>query len=575
MTVRRPPRVLPWLLVAAALVLLPSLAAADDGTVFDEYRSRGMVWAYLGAFGFGVLTSLTPCVYPMIPIVVGIFGGRGTAVSRGRAMLLATLYVVGMGLMFAVLGVVFAMIGKRSGSLLGDPVVVIPIVLLYVILAASMFGAFELQLPSSVQQKLSSVSGDGAAGAFGMGLVGGFTAAPCTGPFLLGILGYVAQTKDVVVGSTLLFTYALGMGVLFWVLAAFSVALPKSGRWMEWMKSVGGIALVVAGIHFLKPIVPSIETLVRTPTWFLAAAVAVAVVGLVLGAIHLSFHDGWPVRLRKGAAVALTVVGMTLTVNWIMAVDRHLPWIRGDEEAAFAKAKAEGKGVMIDFWASWCTPCKEFEHTFAASPVWEALNEHFVPLQFDVTSGSDADDALQARYNAGTPTVIFLTADRRELGRFHEYVKPGAFMKVLGPAVTEIKRLREATGPAAAANVASGSGSGSGSVSGSGSGASEPSAADRACAALLHHRNPAPPRTALPPCRRQTCAASRACAAHRARTRRTNHRYGGTKPSVPPVGPTCPTSVHKVIHRITSVNFSASICAGIRAATMRDVRRPC
>ena len=163
MIVRRPPRVLPWLLVAAALVLLPSLATADDGTVFDEYRSRGMVWAYLGAFGFGVLTSLTPCVYPMIPIVVGIFGGRGTSVSRGRAMLLATLYVIGMGLMFAVLGVVFAMIGKRSGALLGDPVVVIPIVLLYVIRAVSMFGAFELQLPSSVQQKLSSVSGDGAA----------------------------------------------------------------------------------------------------------------------------------------------------------------------------------------------------------------------------------------------------------------------------------------------------------------------------------------------------------------------------------------------------------------------------
>jgi thiol:disulfide interchange protein DsbD len=169
--------------------------------------------------------------------------------------------------------VVFALIGKRSGSLLSDPVVVIPIVLLYVVLAASMFGAFELQLPSSVQQKLSSVSGDGAAGAFGMGLVGGFTAAPCTGPFLLGILGYVTQTKDVVVGSTLLFTYALGMGVLFWVLAAFAVALPKSGRWMEWMKSVGGIALVVAGIHFLKPIVPAIERLVHAADLVPGAAV--------------------------------------------------------------------------------------------------------------------------------------------------------------------------------------------------------------------------------------------------------------------------------------------------------------
>ncbi len=440
-------------LVTLALLVLPGVAWAGEEAAFEEYRSKGWTWAYLGAFGFGFLTSLTPCVYPMIPIVIGIFGGRGESVSRARAFFLATLYVFGMGLTFAGLGVTFAMIGARAGALLSNPAVVIPIVLIYVALALSMFGLFELRLPSGLQNKLSSVSGQGAGGAFAMGVVGGFTAAPCTGPFLLGILGFVTQSGNVAVGGSLLFTYALGMGVLFWVLAAFAVALPKSGRWMDWMKSVGGVALFAAALHFLRPILPVIDRLVFGGVWFGVAALAVMLGGLVLGAIHLSFHDVLTVKLRKGLAVAMTVVGLTAGVSWLLHVDRKLPWVY-DEQAAFDQARREGKGVMIDFWASWCLPCKEYELTFADKEVYAAITEHFVPLQFDTTEQSDASDALLERYAAGNPTVIFLDADRKELGRFGVKVGPSKFMTVLGPAAETIRKQRSSAGAGAIAPAA-------------------------------------------------------------------------------------------------------------------------
>ncbi len=430
-------------LALIVLVLTPSDAWAGEVDEFEKSRSQGWLWAYLATFGAGVMTSLTPCVYPMIPIVVGIFGGRGKDVSRGRAILLATLYVVGMGLTFALLGTLFALIGGSAGALLANPAVIIPIVILYLVLATSMFGAFELQLPSALQQKLSGVSGDGVGGAFAMGLVGGFTAAPCTGPFLIGILGFVTKTGSVAVGSTLLFTYAIGIGVLFWGLAAFTIAMPKSGAWMEWMKSIGGVALVAAAIHFLRPLVPWLDEAVHPSWFFMVGAVLAVLAGLSLGAIHLSFHDRVAIQARKALAVAVTVVALTASISWILHVDRHLPWVKGDEGAAFIQARREGKGVMIDFWATWCTPCKELELTFAKSPVYETIVDNFVPLKFDLTHQTDADDAILKKYGAGTPTVLFLHADGTVLADVRDPLGPAAFMKVLAPAAEQIKLRRQ------------------------------------------------------------------------------------------------------------------------------------
>ena len=459
----------PELVHAAAEAPAPAAAdCSETASAFDSYRQRGWMWAFLAAFGFGFLTSLTPCVYPMIPIVLGVFGARGESVSRGKAMLLATSYVVGMGVTYASLGVIFAMVGGQFGSLLADWRVVVPIVAIYVVLAASMFGAFELNLPASWQAALNRVGGAGLGGAFAMGLVGGFTAAPCTGPFLVGILGFVAKTGNAPVGATLLFTYAIGMGVLFWVLAATAASLPKSGRWMEWVKSVGGVALLAAAAYFLRPIVPGLKKLASAELWFLGASIAVTIVGLALGAIHLSFHDGLGIKVRKAIAVALAVVGLSGIVGWMVTPDRHLPWIQRDAEAlaklrhtealepaparadgeawlhdaeaiAFAKAAKEGKGVMIDFSADWCAPCAELEITFAEEEVYAALTEHFVHLKVDVSKGTDADDDWQERYAAETlPAVVFLDASAAEVGRVDRYLGAGDFLGVVRPAVSRL-----------------------------------------------------------------------------------------------------------------------------------------
>ncbi len=391
-------------------------------TEFNELLSEGWLWAYLGVFAAGVGTSLTPCVYPMIPIVVGIFGAKDA--PRGRAFFLASLYVLGMGLMFAGLGIAAALAGKLSPSgLLANPWIVVPMVVFYAVLAAAMFGMFELQLPASLQARLSTVGGRGAGGAFAMGLVGGLTAAPCTGPILLGILAFVATTKNVALGSTLLFTYALGIGVLFFALAVFAASLPKSGPWMEGVKTVGGVALLVVGLYFLRPILPA---LMRPPfasasTIFLLGAIGLAVLGVAFGAVHLSFHGGRLEKARKGAGVALLVAGLFGIVGWVVTPKRPLEW-RKDEQAALAEARDGGRPMLVDFGATWCAPCLEYEARKECNPaVHREITSRFVPLKFDVTKMTPEDEEVQRRWKAGSlPTVILVDSEGNEHARFGE-----------------------------------------------------------------------------------------------------------------------------------------------------------
>jgi thiol:disulfide interchange protein DsbD len=398
----------------------------------SDLLSHGYLAAFVTAFLGGLATSLTPCVYPMISITVSVFGARDENVTRLRAMALATAYVAGICLTYTVLGIVSALVGKLAfGSWLGKPVVVIPIAILFLLMAASMFGAFELSLPSGLQQRLSTVGGKGFLGAFGMGLVGGIIAAPCTGPVLVSLLAFVSTTHSIGIGGTLLFTYGLGMGVLFFVVAAFASSLPKSGAWMESVKSIFGVTMLLAALYFLRPIAKPLKEFGSRDLRWLLAMLGACGVGVVIGAIHLTFHDGWTRRIRKGLGLALLTVGGFGVIGFLLT-PRPLNWVHG-EAAGVQAAKSTHSPALIDFFADWCLPCKEMEvQTFSHEDVARELGR-FTLIKVDTTNDEDPTVIdVKKRYGADTlPTVVLLDADGKVVQTLHKAVKPDELLPLL------------------------------------------------------------------------------------------------------------------------------------------------
>jgi thiol:disulfide interchange protein DsbD len=403
----------------------------------SDLLSKGYFFAFLTVFVGGVLTSLTPCVYPLISITVSLFGAREGGISRLRASMLGAAYVAGICVMYTSLGVFSALGGRAFGTFMADAKVIVPVAIVLLVMAASMFGAFELNLPSGLATRLSSVGGKGPVGAFLMGLVGGIIAAPCTGPVLASILAYVAKERSVALGGSLLFTYALGMGTLFFVVATFASALPRSGPWMETVKSVFGVAMVLAALYFLRNVWPSLSTFGWHTPGFLGACLLLAAVGIAVGGLTLSFHGTRREQARKAAGVLALVVGGFGGIGWTLAAPTPtatapLVWTEG-EAAGVAAAHAAHKPALLDFYATWCLPCKELElKTFHDPEVATALGR-FQLIKVDCSSDEDPKVVeVQKRYQADTlPTVVLLDSDGKVAHKIDRVVEPRELLSQL------------------------------------------------------------------------------------------------------------------------------------------------
>ncbi len=421
--------------VAPVVMAPPSPAPAPEHS--------GLLLSLLLVFLAGMGASLTPCVFPMIPITMAIIGAKSQSVSRNGAagtekgggkakgFALSATLVLGMAVTYTTLGVLAAKSGAAFGAFAQRPGFLIPVSLLFAVFAVSLFGAFEIALPAGLAAKLQ---GDGSrkgfGGAFLMGLVLGPLSAPCVGPVIGAVLVAIAQQGDVWLGGLQLFVFALGMGVLFLVVGTFSAALPRSGDWLTRFKQ--GMGLVVLGFAAWN-----VRLVVPEWTNFALWTVVLMTGAAVLGAFEAA--EGLVAQLRRGCAVLLlalavllgiraTEAGLNLTLlgsfkSQIAAGDSAKGWLEQDLEAALAKAKAEHKVVLVDIYADWCAQCKELdEKTWPDAAVQAWIKANAVPIRIDTDAKrKDLATKLQIR---SYPTVLLLDADGRELRRLLGYQKP-------------------------------------------------------------------------------------------------------------------------------------------------------
>lgn len=412
-----------------------AFGSTNEGGLAGALSGGNIVLAFLLVFAGGILTSLTPCVYPLIPITVSIFGANESA-GFLKSFLLSLVYVLGIVVMYSILGIAVASTGSVFGHIMANPWVVGFISAILVSLGLSMLGVFEIQLPASVQGRLNAVGGAGFAGAFAMGTVAGVIAAPCTGPALAVVLTYIATTGSIFLGFWLMFTYALGMGLLFIGIGTFSgllSALPRSGGWMYVLENIFGIAIITMALYFLKDVFDPLKSFLQnSPPFFVIAGVLI-LVGLWLSKLTQRFSGiSGSMKVRKASGILLAVLGCYMIVGGIQQpAGPHLDWIDNETEA-LEIANREDKLLMLDFYASWCVACNELDHKTFADPAVAAKLDDYVNVKLDFTRSSDTTKALTEKYQIpGLPVVIFMDAQGNVFKRITGFVNAEEMLEIL------------------------------------------------------------------------------------------------------------------------------------------------
>ena len=426
------------------------VAAASDDVRFAGVLESGRLWLVMAVFfGAGLLLTFTPCVLPMIPILSGIIVGEGRKVTRRRAALVSLAYVLGMAVTYTAIGIAAAFSGNLLSATLQNAWVLGAFAAVFVGLALSMFGFYELRLPSSWQARLTAASNRLGGGDWGavvlMGALSAAIVSPCVAAPLAGALLYISQTRDALLGGTALFSMAIGMGVpLVLVGVSEGVLLPRSGQWMHAVRQFFGVLLLAVAIWIVAPVIPAAAQML------LWAGVLVGS-GVFLGALEPipQGGSGWR-RLSKAVGILALLAGAAQGIGALSGAHDPLRPLAGlfarSPEAPLrfetvktladldARLKTADKVAMLDFYADWCVSCKEMERFTFSDPQVQARLDRMVLLRADVTANTADDKALLRRYRLfGPPGIVFFDASGREIEglRVIGYQSPDKFIKSL------------------------------------------------------------------------------------------------------------------------------------------------